>query len=105
MSEDVCFDRVHRLSLKPDSPVIAKCTFYKDKEKILKDRYKLKGSSIFIGEDFSLRVREIRKQLLPHLKSAKVQGKKATMVYDHLIIDGKSFILASDGSLQEQSRR
>ena len=64
------------LSGKPNSPVVARCSFYKHKEKIMKERSKLKGSSIFIAEDFSQRVRGIRKALTPHLKTDRNQGKR-----------------------------
>ncbi len=102
MHESPQFDRVHRLSAKPNSPIVARCTFYKDKETIMKAKTKLKGSNVFISEDFSLRVREIRKKLLPHLKAAKDEKKKATMVYDHLLINGKKFILNEGNSLQQK---
>ena len=36
MADDFQFDRVHRLSDKSNSPVVARCTFFKDKVKILK---------------------------------------------------------------------
>jgi len=101
LSEDVTFDRVHRTSNRPNAPIIARCTFYKDRVTILKAKGKLKGTNIFIGEDFSSRVREIRKKLTPHLKAAKSAGKVATMIFDHLLIDGKKFVLGADNSLQE----
>ena len=45
------------------------------------------GKQNFIAKDFSPRVREIRKALTPHIKTARNQGKRATMiiVYDHLL--------------------
>ena len=104
LADDTEFDRVHRLSGKPNSPVVARCCFYKHKEKILKERRKLKGSNIFIAEDFSQRVREIRKALTPHLKTARNHGKRATMIYDHLLIDGKKFALDKDSELKELCR-
>ena len=55
--ETIQFDRVHRLNAKPNSPIIARSTFYKDKENIMKENRKLKGSSVFIGDDFSAKVR------------------------------------------------
>ena len=63
----------------------------------------LKGSSIFIAKDFSPGVREIRNALTPHVKTAMNQGKRATMiiVYDHLLIDDKKFILDNDNELKE----
>ena len=100
LSNDVSFDRVHRINGKPDSPIILRCSFYKDKISMLKQKQKLKGTNIFLGEDFSQRVREIRKQLSPHLKSAKREGKKVTMVYDHLIINGKKFGLDGSGGIR-----
>ena len=64
----------------------------------------MKGSNIFIGEDFSLRVtsvREIRKKLTPHLKTARNQGRRATMVYDLLLIAGRKFVLDQNNELIE----
>jgi predicted RNase H-like nuclease (RuvC/YqgF family) len=98
LSETVTFDRVHRLNGKSNSPVIMRCTFFKEKLNVLKAKAKLQGSDMFIGEDFSLRVRTIRKALAPHLKEAKKAGKMATMIHDYLLIDGKKFVLDSDGS-------
>ena len=101
LSRSVEFDRVHRLNNKSNSPIIARCTYYKDKDTVLKARSKLRGSNIFIGEDFSVRVRNIRKKLSPHLKAARNQGKRATMIFDHLLIDGKKFTLDSQDKLTE----
>ena len=101
LSQSVEFDRIHRLNNKPNSPIIARCTYYKDKDAILKARGKLRGSTIFIGEDFSVRVRDIRKKLTPHLKAARNSGKRATMIFDHLLIDGKKFGIDNDGKLKE----
>jgi FtsZ-binding cell division protein ZapB len=97
MAENVEFDRVHRISNKPDSPVIAKCSYYKQKVKILKLKNKLKGSDIFIGEDFSQNVRETRKKLTDIMKSLKSEGKSVKMAFDHLFVDGKRMYLAEDG--------
>ena len=73
--EDIEFDRVHRLGNKPNAPLIARCSHYKDKIKILKARYKLKGSGIFVGEDFSSGVREVRKKLAHYAKEKKSMGQ------------------------------
>lgn len=68
-------------------PVIVCPTFYRDKTDLLKG--KLKGCNIFIGDDFSPRIGKIRRELSPHLKKAKSEGKRATMLFDHLLIDGR----------------
>lgn len=104
MVEDISFDRAHRLNAKPDSPIIARCTFYKDKEAILAAKKKLKGSDVFVGEDYSYRVRQIRKKLSPHLVQARKEGKKAVMIFDHIMIEGKKYFLDGDSSLKEKGK-
>ena len=48
IAQEIRFDRVHRVSAKPNSPIVARMTFFKDKELVLKAKQKLKGSDIFI---------------------------------------------------------
>ena len=104
LAEDVQFDRVHRLGKSKNSPIIARCTFYKQKLVILKNKRKLKDSNsgIFIGDDFTQRVRDIRKRLAPYLKKSKEEGKQATMVFDYILIDGRKFTLDYDGNFVEK---
>ena len=51
LAEAIQFKRVHRLNAKPNSAIVARCTLYKDKENIMKEKRKLKGSSVFTGDD------------------------------------------------------
>lgn len=97
LAEDVQFDRLHRVSSKANSPLIACCSSYKDKIAILKAKRKLKGTDIFIGEDYSHGVRVIRKKLSVFKKEEKRLGKQVSMVYDHLIVDGDKMYLSEDG--------
>lgn len=101
LADEIVFDRVHRLSSKPNSPVIARCAFFKDKVKILKAKRKLQGSNIFIGEDFCARVRDIRRKLTPHLKAKRNEGCRVSMVFDHLLVDGKRFTVDDYNNLTE----
>lgn len=99
--DEVQFDRVHRLHRGANSPIVARCTHFKDKQRVLKNKRvlsKCEGcSNVFIGEDFTKRVRDVRKKLVPFLKDAKAdKTKKATMVFDHLVIDGKRFYFDAD---------
>jgi chromosome segregation ATPase len=102
IAESVEFDRVHRISNKPNSPVIAKCTFYKDKVKILKLKNKLRGTNTFIGEDYSQSVRDTRKKLTGIMKTLKGEGKNVKLVFDHLFVDGKKMFLSGDGMRVEE---
>ncbi|XP_075740056.1 uncharacterized protein LOC142786315 [Rhipicephalus microplus] len=87
------FERVHRLGKFRDSkqrPIIAKLTFFKDKQQILASAPKLKGSKYSIGEDFSLATRQARKSLI---EFAKTQRKPFKLSVDRLRMDGKTYIL------------
>lgn len=97
LAEDIEFDRVHRVGPKQNAPIIARCTHYKHKVKILRARQKLKGTRIFINEDFSERVRGVRKALRKCMGDLNKSGKKVNLVYDHLFVDGRKYVLDADG--------
>nr|KAG5712003.1 hypothetical protein BaRGS_026444 [Batillaria attramentaria] len=73
---------------------------------ILGAKKKLQGSKLSVGEDFSPRVRSIRKALSPFLKEAKQSQKRAVMVFDHLLIDGRKYVLNDDRTgIRDAGRR
>ena len=100
--EDLKLDRVHRLGgfsptkSKPP-PMIARFSFYKERQQVLKESRKFKGSSVHVQEDFSPRVREIRRKLAPRVARYRDEGKRATLVFDHIIVDGRKEFL-EDGT-------
>jgi archaellum component FlaC len=101
LGDDFEFDRVHRLGVSKKSPIIARCTFFKQKTQILKAKKKLQetDNTISIGEDFTKRVRELRRKLTPFLKRAKEEGKRATLIFDHLLVEGQKYTVSEDGDL------
>lgn len=94
ISDDLKFDRAHRLrSSKGPPPIIVRFTYFKDKERVLKERTKLKDTNIFVNEDFTMSVRDTRRKLAPFLNWFRADGKRASLVFDHLIVDGERFNL------------
>lgn len=92
--EPVAIERIHRLGKATTNkvrPVILKLLDFRDKNKILKNCSKLKGSPFAIGEDFSPRVREIRRNLWKAAKVKKASGDKVSLVYDKLKINNALF--------------
>ncbi|XP_075530132.1 uncharacterized protein LOC142563465 [Dermacentor variabilis] len=88
-------ERMHRLGTKAENktrPVILKLQCFEDKANILKNCSKLKNSNISVGEDFSIRVRNIRKELWNSSKSNRNRGKKVTLVYDKIKINGQVYV-------------
>ena len=81
------------MSKKGIQPIIACVTDYKDKINILKERHRLKGTQIFLSEDYTSRVRNVRKKLTTFIKQIRQQSKdiNVMMKFDHLILDGERY--------------
>ena len=100
IAEDIRFDRVHRLGRRKQNsprPIIAKLTYFKDKQKIFQKAGKLKGSRVSVSEDYTKSVRVSRQKLVPHLKAARAKGKSATLQYDKLSIEGEKYAVNNEG--------
>ena len=67
VTADITFERVHRIGKKGTTAtprlIVAMFSTFKDREQVKRSAHKLKGSNIYITEDFSKGTREIRKML------------------------------------------
>lgn len=91
---DIRIVRSHRLGPPKKGfhrPIIIRFHYFGDRQLVWGKRSKLKGQSVWLAEDFPQEVMEARKQMLPFLKAAWSAGKKATMLVDKLLIDGKTY--------------
>ena len=91
--DSIGFDRVHRLSnaRKRPQPIIAKFTRYKQRDEVYRAAKILKDSGYKVTEDFTYRVRQIRRKLGVYLLQARSEGKKAFLSYDKLKIEGATY--------------
>ena len=93
----VKIDRTHRLgkqdprAARPRA-IVCKLNYYPDKERILANTRKLKGSGIAISEQFPEEILKVRKRLYPILKKAKQEKKRVKMVRDKLFIEGQLYV-------------
>ena len=62
---------------------------FKDKNIILKNVNKLKGSDLYINEDFSRETLELRKKLWEEVKQLCSEGKFAYLIYRSIITRGQ----------------
>lgn len=89
------FERVHRMrtrkAFSKSRPVIAKFSFYQDKEFVWSFVKNLKGSGIGISNDFPKEIDEIHEKLYPILKKAKQDRQSAYFKVDKLIINGQVY--------------
>ena len=91
LNDGSVFDRAHRLGPRRNDqerprPIIVRVTFFKDKQHILKNANKFKGSQFSVAEDYSKPTLAIRRQLLSaaksvidkcgHMKSFKITYKR-----------------------------
>ena len=88
ITESIEIDRAHRVGrLGGNKPrtIILRIHNYKQKEKIKRAAKNLKGTGIYINDDFSFETTEIRKELLKTAKELRLQGKGAKVVKDRLV--------------------
>ena len=95
---DIRFERVHRLPTRRNPrrstntrPVIAKFSFYQDKEFVLSKVKNLKGTKTGISHDYPKEIEAIHTKLYPVLKKAKQEKQSAFFKVDKLIINGQVY--------------
>lgn len=87
-------ERVHRMggnlgaTNRPRS-IVAKFLQFKDREVVRRARSNLKGTGYFVNEQFPKEIADRRKQLLPKMRQAIREGKRAWISYDTLYVDGR----------------
>jgi hypothetical protein len=85
----VTIERAHRtgkLGSKSPRTIVMKLLNYKDKVQILKNAHKLKGTDIFINEDYSIETMMIRKKLIEEMKVNRSNGMYSIVIYDKIIV-------------------
>lgn len=93
--EPVSIERIHRLGRggpNKTRPVILKLHDGRNKSGILKNGFKLKNTDYSIGEDFSRKLREIRKKLWDSAKQNRENKDKVSLVYNKLFINNRVYI-------------
>ncbi|XP_065650649.1 uncharacterized protein LOC136088316 [Hydra vulgaris] len=89
IEKEIIIDRAHRVGVandKRERTIVLKLRDYEDKKTILERARKLKGTNIFLNEDFSFTTRKIRKELFDQAKIHRQNGYFAKVVYNKLIV-------------------
>ena len=73
---------------KKPRPIVCNLLSFKDKKLILKNANKLKGTNLFIDEDYSFETMEYRKQLWDEVKYLRSQGNIAYLNYQSIVNKG-----------------
>ena len=101
------FDRVHRFGSRTNimiyRRIVAKFTFYKQREIVRKLRKNLENTDYYISEQFPKEISQKRKALVPKLLKARREGKEAWISYDKLYVDGRLMKETLSGEERMQS--
>lgn len=89
-----------------NGPILVKLNSILLKRDIMKNKFRLMNSEVFkmikIKDDMPKAIRDIRKELFPFMKAL---GKKSSMRYDKLLIEGKLYTLEDLKILEEQRNK
>ncbi|KAK3094866.1 hypothetical protein FSP39_007262 [Pinctada imbricata] len=96
----VRFERVHRVGRRrvgnhrgPPRPIVAKFSSYKDRDLVRKQAPRtLRGSNIWVQEQFPPEIEQRRKALYPVMKEERRKNNKVRLVRDRLYINGTEYI-------------
>ncbi|KAH8036004.1 hypothetical protein HPB51_016308 [Rhipicephalus microplus] len=92
-------ERCHRLgAVRRDKPrpVIIKLMDFRSKIAIMSNARKLKGTKVYINEDYSARVRLARKMLWQNSQNMRKNARKVKLKHDTLTIDGVRYTWDTD---------
>lgn len=85
-------ERAHRVGQRRDAgprPIVARFTRYCDREAVMRNARKLRGTNIYINDDLCAASQAQRNAQMPQLKAARAQGKVAYFRHTRLVIKEK----------------
>lgn len=86
-------ERAHRVGLRRahgPRPVVARFSRFSDREAVIRNVTKLRGTKIYINEDLCPASQAIKREKLPLLKQARSEGKIAYFSHTKLIIKDRT---------------
>ena len=91
--ENIDIERAHRSKGKTSSnkprAIVCKLLSYKQKKEVLNNVKKLKGSDIFVNEDFCFETMQRRKELWEEVKRLRSEGQITFLNYRSIIVKGR----------------
>ena len=84
----LAIERAHRTGGKTnrDRTIVVKFASFKARDTILQAARAAKPRGVYVNEDFSMRVVNRRKELIPEMRAARDIGKIAYLSFDKLVV-------------------
>lgn len=95
-------ERAHRVGRRDSQrhrSIVARFTRFGDREAVLRNARKLRGTRIYINEDLCPASQSIKRAQLPFLKQARSEGKVAYFRGTNLIIKGINILICPEAGL------
>ncbi|XP_045107879.1 caM kinase-like vesicle-associated protein [Portunus trituberculatus] len=95
-------ERAHRVgkqSEQRDRPVIVRFSRFSDREAVLRNCPKLRGTNIYINEDLPLTSQAIKRVKMPLLRQARNEGKIAYFRHTKLIVKERPGAVGGEGGV------
>lgn len=97
-------ERCHRLGQKKQAfskprPVIIKFSWFQDRQLIWNKRSLLRGTGLWMREDFCRATLDARNKLLPYARAAQHLKIKSALIADHLVINDQVFYADNIGDI------
>lgn len=86
-------------------PILLKLTTEIKKREILMKTNKLRGTSVWIDEDYTRETQEERKQLMAPLKEAREKGHRAYLRHNKLIIDKETYVIKNSELIKSDEKQ
>lgn len=83
--------RIGKYNSNKTRPILVKFTKESTKMKIIRNARKLKGTDIWIDEDYPKNIQEERRELIQKMKEARNKGDTAILRYNKLIINNETY--------------
>lgn len=83
-------------------PIVLETRKWSKKVEILKETKNLRGTNIYMDEDYSRDIQKQRKELLKYMKEFRAEGHTAVVRYNKIIINGDTYSLEQIKTIREQ---
>lgn len=97
--------RIGRFQYNKTRPIVVKFSNFRVRESVRTSGYKLKNKQYNIREQFPKEIVEKRKALMPILRKALEENRRAVLKYDKLFIDGKLYMGETGNTINTEAGR
>lgn len=97
--------RVGRYTESGKRPIVVNFSSYKEKQSVLTNAKKFKGSPYSVDQDYSPETRDIRKRLWEYAKAKRTDKDEVKLKGDRIVINGQAFVWDKEEEVVQVRKR